>query len=316
MATQPSSSLPVFDFSFAAALDDDSLYLAGTARELEERDVPHTILWERLDGQWKRYQWKNRSYAIAAYECDGGRTGVYMGYEGTLKVRSTVHGSSEEVLEGGDDAPSSLRTVSSIRVVGTQLYVSGMRRMVYRRPLGDKTWSRFDDHMRQSRKDLDLAGLYSIDGRAESDLFAVGIGGEVWHCAGDAWRQLDSPTNLTLLAVRCLPGRQVVMAGERGALWVGDERGWAEVDHSFRDETFSCVEVWQGRCFLCSETGKAYELTLSRTPALSPFAVDGMSTVSWISATGQRAWFTGGNAVMSLSDGGWRDESPPASLLA
>jgi hypothetical protein len=96
-----------FNFSFGAALDDGTLYMAGVARELEDREVHHTIIWERVQGVWKRYQWKNRTYSMTAYTSDSrGNTVVCMGFEGTIKVRSTVHGSIEEVVEA-DDGPSS-----------------------------------------------------------------------------------------------------------------------------------------------------------------------------------------------------------------
>jgi hypothetical protein len=314
MATATPSS--TFSFSFGAALNENHLYVAGVANELEDRDVPHTILWERLNGEWKRYQWKNRTYAMAAYSHDGGGTVIYMGYEGTLKVRSSVHGSSEELLELGDEGPSSLLTVSSIRVVGDQLYVSGTRRMVYRRPLSGLTWSRFDNGLRQKRSDLKPTALYSIDGHDPLHLYAVGMGGEIWRYVQVAWHQIDSPTNLTLLTVRCLPSERVVVGGEKGALWVSDGMSWSEVAHTFAEETFSCVEHWCGRCFVASDAGNAYELKLGATPSLVALPIDGLPSVSWISATASRIYFVGSSSVVSLGDNGWQDESPPISLTS
>ena len=305
-----------FTFAFGTALDDDSVYVAGTADELEDRDVHHTIIWERLGGDWKRYQWKNRSYGIAGYALEGAGTSVYMGYEGTVKVRSAIRGSSEEVVESGNDGPSSLRTISSIRVVGDHIYVSGMRRMVYRRPLNGAIWSRFDAGVRLGRADLAIAGLYSIDGHDPLHLHAVGIHGEIWQYVQSTWFRVDSLTNLALMAVRCLPSGVVVAGGEKGALLVGDRGRWTTVTHSFVDETFRCIEWWKDRCFIGSDNGVLYELLLGDSPRLNPLAVDGMPRVSWIAATKQRAWFFGGNSALSLGDDGWRDESPPAALLA
>lgn len=304
-----------FTLNFCAALDDGSLYVAGVADELEDRDVHHTIIWERLDGGWKRYQWKNRSYGLVAYPRDGAGTAVYMGYEGTLKVRNSVLGSSEEIVEGGDDGPSSLRTISSIRVIGDYLYISGMRRMVYRRPLNNVAWSRFDDGLRLERVDLAVGGLYSIDGNDPDKLYAVGMSGEVWQYLQGGWSRIDSSTNLTLLAVRCTAEGRVIVGGEKGSLFVIDRGMRTVVAHSFPDETFTCIERWHDRYFISSDAGVLYELTLNGDPKLTVLSVDGMQWVSWIASTEQRVWFVGGTAIRSLGDDGWREESPPAPLL-
>lgn len=305
-----------FRFAYGAALKNGSIYLAGVALELEDRDVPHTIIWERIDNEWKRYQWKNRTYGLAAYMRDGAGTCAYMGYEGTLKIRSVVHGSSEETLESGDDAPSSLRTVSWIRVVEDQLLVSGMRRMVYCRSLHDTSWLRLDVGMRQERKDVKLAGLYSIDGVNPNHLCAVGIGGEVWDFNGSSWSRADCPTNATLLAIRCVGDKQYVIGGEGGTLWIRDGAAWEEVEHLESAEIFTCIEVWRDRCFVLSESGLVYELVKNHRPFLTPFLVDGVTRVSWITANEQRLAFVGGTKVKSLGDDGWRDDSPPAALVA
>src|SRR5258706_7989891 len=188
-ATAPTAS--PFSFTFGSALDDGSLYLAGVALELEDRDVPHTIIWERVAGNWQRYQWKNRTYATAAYESGGAGTAIYLGFEGTVKVRSAVRGSSEEIVDAGNGGPSSLRTLSSVRVIGDCLYVAGMRRIVYRRPANAATWERFDAGLRPAPTDPSIAGLASIDGHDPLHLHAVGIAGEIWEYVKSRWNRLD-----------------------------------------------------------------------------------------------------------------------------
>jgi hypothetical protein len=305
-----------FRIAFVAALDDGSLFVAGVALDLEDRDVPHTIIWERHVGVWKRYQWKNRSYALTVYPQAGVGTAIYMGYEGTLKVRNDVLGSSEEKVESGLDGPSPLRTLSSVRVVGDHLVVSGMRRMVYRRHLNASVWSRIDDGMRLLRADLTLAALYSIDGRDADNLLAVGIGGEVWRFGAKVWQTVDSPTNFTLLAIRHISGDRYLVGGELGALWIVDGDKWIEVKHTYGTETFSCIERWDERCFVGTESGSVFELIFGDDPHLKPWVVEGIPKVSWIFATPQRAWFAGGVSIVSLGTDGWRDESPPTSLVS
>ncbi len=304
-----------FTLNYCAALDDDSLYLAGVANELEDRDVHHTIIWERLGDTWKRYQWKNRTYGLIAYSINGSGIAAYMGYEGTIKVRDSSSGWTAERIDVGDDGPSSLRTISSIRNIGDYLYVAGMRRMVYRRKLNSAAWTKFDDGLRLERSDLALAGLYSIDGLDPLPLYAVGISGEIWKCAKDGWHPIDSPTNLTLMTVRCTNDGQVIAGGEKGALLACSRDLWVNIDHEFPEETFTCIERWRGRYFISSDAGRLYELLLADTPSLTKLTIDGMPRVSWIASTSHRIWFAGGTSVVSLGDDGWRQESPSTSLL-
>ncbi|WNZ60902.1 hypothetical protein QEG98_34030 [Myxococcus sp. MxC21-1] len=311
----PAPATRPFLFNHGAALDDGTLYVAGVVRELEDRDVPHTILWERVAGEWRRFQWKNRTYGMVAYALGESRTVVYLGYDGTLKVRNDVAGSSEEQLTAEDDGPSVLRTVSGLRVVGDRLFVAGMRRMVFSRPLGGSTWERVDEGVRQARGDRALAGIYTLDGHHPGSLYAAGIGGEVWHRADGAWSRLASPTGMTLSALRSLGDARFVMGGERGALWRFEHGAWSAVSHPYTDETFSCIQTWRGRCFVSTQSGAVFELSAGDSPSLEPFSVPGTSRTSWMAATSEHLWFFGSHSVSAWSEAGWRDESPPAALL-
>lgn len=231
-----------FLFTFCDPADDGSLYLTGVVKELEDGDVAHAMLWERIAGQWMRYQWSNRCYGLATYVDAGRPTAAYLGYDGVLKVRSQVHGSTVQTLEVGNDTPSTLRTVTCIRAIGDQLFVVGMRRMVYRRSFTESSWHRFDAGMRVPLADHAIAGLRAIDGGSPSELVAVGLDGEIWSYSGHAWRQEDSPTNIRLADVRCVDSRSYVIGGADGVLMVGEPGRWQMVDHEFSSETFRRIE--------------------------------------------------------------------------
>lgn len=304
-----------FALNFGAALDDGTLFVCGVSLELEDRDVLHTIIWERYAETWQRYQWKNRTDGIAAHFVDGGATAVYMGFEGSLKVRSKLLGSSEERVEIKGDGPSTLRPLSTIRIIGDHLYVAGMRRMVYRRPLVGGAWARFDDGLRLKKGDLTIAGLNAIDGYDQQDLYAAGMNGEVWRYTASGWRRVDAPTNLDLFAVCCFDDRYVVVAGEKGALLVGKDDQWTALSHSFKDEVFTCIERWNRRCFVCSDAGSLYELILGASATLVPMILEQTPSVAWIAASASRVYFVGTRSIVSLGDDGLRDESPPTALM-
>ncbi len=304
-----------YALTFCSAGDDGSLYAAGVVEELEDRDVLHTIIWERIGGQWERLQWKNRSYGMISFSDSSGTTTAYLGFEGTLKVRSQINGSSVQVLESGNDGPSSLRTVTCIRRIGEYLFVVGMRRMVYRRAIADSQWMRFDKGMRLARDDLTIAGLRSIDGSDNGTLVAVGLEGEIWSYVDGRWRPEDSPTSIRLACVRCVGDDTFVVGGADGTLIAGGPGNWKVLQHDFSAETFRCIERWQDRCFVGAESGMTFELDLAAASVLIALQVEGMPRASWISAARDRIYFVGGICIRSLGPDGWRDESPPANLL-
>jgi hypothetical protein len=304
-----------YGFTYCAASEDDSLYLTGVVEKFEEQDIRHTILWERIGGHWERYQWNNRTYGLVVYPDFGRPTAAYLGYEGTLKVRSQVKGSSVQLLESGDDAPSSLRSVASIRHIGEYLFVVGMRRIVYRRALEEAHWSRFDKNMRLKLADNTIAGLRAIDGKDSERLVAVGLEGEIWVYIDGKWSQDDSPTNIRLSAVRHVGNDEFVISGADGMLISGRPGSWHVIQHDFMTETFRCIEVWSGRCFVGTESGRVYDVTIGLSPALTPFTDHNLPFVSWLSSTRSRIYFLGKTSAASLGADGWRDESPRPDLL-
>lgn len=309
-------SFSPFVLTSCAASIDGSLSLTGVVTELEEQDVAHVLLWERIDGEWKRYQWNSRCRGVAMYPEAGRSVSAYLGQEGTLKVRSQTHGSSVQILDSSeDDAPSSLRSVSAIRTIGDRLFVVGMRRMVYRRGFGDTDWTRCDDGMRQAPTDRAVAGLRSIDGTSATQLIAVGLGGEIWIFDGTSWRQEPSPTEVRLATVRCLDASTTVIGGAEGVLLMGSAGQWRQVAHDFTNETFTCIEHWAGRTFVCSEKGALFELFVGDTPRLESFASEHVPSTWWLTATAERVFFLGRSSVWSLGEDGWKDESPPAELI-
>jgi hypothetical protein len=302
-----------YAFTYCAATDD-SVYVVGVVSELEDQDVNHAIFWERIAGEWCRYKWNNRCHGLATYTEASRPSAAYLGYEGTLKVRSQVTGSRVEVLETGPDTPSSLRSVSCIREIDNHLFVVGMRRMVYRRSLTDTQWHRWDAGLRLPLADDAIAGLRSIDGASSTQLVAVGLEGEIWIYSDGCWAQDSSPTTSRLAAIRHVGEGRYVIGGAEGTLLVGTPGQWRMVTHGFENHTFRCIEQWDGRCFICSDNEELFELHLGQEPSLEQ-PPSPQPKVNWISATADRAYFLSRDSLWSLSADGWQDESPPAALL-
>jgi hypothetical protein len=305
-------------FNFGAALDDGSLYVSGVSRELESRDVYHTVIWERIRGVWQRYQWKNRTDGVVAFTDGRDQVGVYMGLDGSMKVRAKEAGSSLEIVEQASDGPSTLRPLSGIRIIDGFLYACGMRRMVYRRSLcAAADWERFDYGLRLDLADLRIAGLNSIDGTSSSCLIAVGMSGEIWRFGSGAWRSSESPTNLDLFAVRCAPNGRTVVAGANGLLMVASaiDESMTVVDHEFAQEGFTCVEFWGDRCFVSSIAGNLFELSSDTRPELRAFSLGRSMFVRSLTSSRTHLYVIGRTEILSVGASGVSPESPPEQLL-
>src|SRR5947207_280090 len=68
--------------------------------------------------------------------------------------------------------------------------------------------------------------LESMDGRSHQDIYAVGLGGEIWHFDGRHWDQIDSPTNEHLFEVSCVSPDLTYAVGNGGVVVRGNGTHW------------------------------------------------------------------------------------------
>ena len=80
-----------------------------------------------------------------------------------------------------------------------------------------------------AEKELNQAGFNDMDAFSESDMYAVGGHGDVWHFDGHQWCQMGFPSNVQLATVTCAGDGNVYISGEGGSLWVGQKSTWKRV---------------------------------------------------------------------------------------
>lgn len=69
-------------------------------------------------------------------------------------------------------------------------------------------------------------GFEDIHGPNESNMYAVGGCGDVWHYDGEKWEWCDFPSNEQLSCVLVAPNGEVYISGEGGNLWQGKLHTW------------------------------------------------------------------------------------------
>lgn len=166
----------------------------------------------------------------------------------------TSGGIKEEEIDNGVEGPSRRGHLRDIRFIGEHFYVAGMNRQVYRKE-GPGQWLRQDDGVVQSLGSMNVAGFNAIDGKDESNIYAVGFAGEIWRRRGGVWQSVDSPTNLVLHRVHVVKDNLIYASGQSGVLLRGNGNRWELIDHNATTEDLWGLEWFQDSLYVACDDG-------------------------------------------------------------
>lgn len=193
----------------------DLVYVRCIVQSLDSQKVNHAIMLRWQQGDWAHYIIET----VVTSHCvigDGDRKVLALGADGIIHVASSS-GFTWEYIDQGDDGPNNRRAMIDITSIGDDVYAVGMARQVYRRQRTG-SWTRCDQGARGERKEWAIAGFKSIDGFGPKSIYAVGFKGEIWFFNGSQWKQLDSPTNVKLERIKCVPPDNIFICGAQGTL--------------------------------------------------------------------------------------------------
>jgi hypothetical protein len=178
----------------------------------------------------------------------------FLGPQGLVfqSSKATGGGMSTETIDPTGQGAERSGDFLDLRWIGEHLYACGMSRQVYRRD-GEDRWTRVDQGTVQPSGSLEIAGFAGIDGADESDLFAVGFGGEIWRCTRGAWTQLESPTNVVLQCVRVIAPDRVYACGQNGVILRGNGNSWKALDtDAVEKEELWSIQLFNGEVYFAS----------------------------------------------------------------
>jgi hypothetical protein len=193
------------------------------------KDKPHTMV-VHLQGERQKVrsiEWSAISSCRAVVPED---EIVVLGLEG--QVYRFARGQwSEEPTFAEKTRPDKFGPLLDIRAIGGQAFAAGYGRQVYRR-LGPNRWEIVDHTIpgEKAGQRNPVSAFESIDGFDQSDLYAAGTKGQIWHFDGHRWKALASPTNVHLMALICASDGFAYACGQMGILLRGREAHW-EVIH-------------------------------------------------------------------------------------
>src|SRR5262245_53048090 len=175
---------------------------AAKSREAE------TVIYIFKQGTWGHHTVEWGAAAITGV-MDPALQVIVVGAQGEA-LRGVKGAFSDEVIDDSKDGPERTGALRDARFIAGRVFAVGMARQAYRRG-GAGKWARIDADIRSKKPEL--AGFNGVDGFSDRDVYAAGFKGEIWRWNGKTWTKLDSPTNVALHRVRCVPPSTVYVVG-------------------------------------------------------------------------------------------------------
>ena len=134
--------------------------------------------------------------------------------------------------------------VSKLRAIDGHLWLAGSARTIGKR-LGQDKWEWQDAIPRNPKNE----GFKDIDGFSETDIYAAGGQGDLWHYDGKKWKQVPFPSNMDLWSICCAGDGYVYLGAESGSVFKGRNNEWQLIHRDgmalpFHDMVWFQDKVW------------------------------------------------------------------------
>lgn len=239
-------------FADGHIINNKALIIAAQFNAYPDADISRVIL--RYAGQWVKNDCRSDMLRSVTYSSVLGRC-YFAGPNGIIRwVGAPNKPFTLENIKGTFDEIRIIDTekygeIFRIRAIGNSVYTCGQSGQVY--ALSDGNWI----HMDAGILGDDGETLEDIDGTSEDDLYAVGLGGAVFHYNGTRWTQLDFPSNQHLSNVRCLSKDEVYICGNNGVLYRGNKEQWEFIGDSDCTLNFWGMDKYKDSLFLSHSQG-------------------------------------------------------------
>jgi hypothetical protein len=174
--------------------------------------------------------------------------------QGLLVARNS--GGQVSLMGGGKDFPDEYIHKDGwpmtwrIKCIDGYAYSVGGQRKIYKRTdVGN--WMKFADLPKS--ENIETVGFNDMDAFNESDMYAVGGHGDVWHYNGKQWQQMGFPSNVQLGTVTCAGDGNVYISGEGGSLWIGQKSTWKSIYKGSSSILWNDVLWFEGKLWLSSD---------------------------------------------------------------
>jgi len=127
----------------------------------------------------------------------------------------------------------------------------GPNRKVFLRRLAND-WIQLEDGLFPDRdqSDLEFAGFRDIDGFSETDMYACGGRGDLWHFDRSTWRQIAIPTNANLKNICCAEDGLVYITTAQRDILRGRNATWDVIGQDETSDTFESLVCYNKKVYI------------------------------------------------------------------
>jgi len=294
MSTSPLDGLVV---RTAVVVRVDLGFIYACDPKKEEEEIPRTITFRWTSGVFERGEcnYDAHTACITQYPEPGLVDASGQGYYSINTRNGMMTG---DVFENSQPPPRKRRItgIRSVSEIAGKAYAVGYQGMVYRLDRLNK-WTRIDNGLPES---FDIDAIHGFD---DSDIYAVGLSGQLWHFNGTEWTKQELPTNKNLSTVKCAGDGTVYLAGHEGMLIRGRKNRWAIIEHAMAPDDIWDIEWFEGELYVSTMSG-VYRL---KDDTLEPvdFGNDPPKSTYQLSAAKGVMWSNGEYDVMSFDGKKW-----------
>jgi hypothetical protein len=289
----------------------DVIYLYATTTAANEANKFSSIVFRWMRGEWGLWHVPTRLCSIFTVGEKERRIIYCIGIDGAFEISSGNHVQAG-VLDNSDGGPTKLRNILCAKPMDDYILAAGISRMVYRCETGTDRWTRFDEGMRVPRSSTEVAGFKSIDGDGQGRYVGVGFYGEIWVFDRKQWRQVSSPTNIKLEAVRWTDEGELLVVGGAGVLLQGFPDSLKVIDHGETNDTFWSIEAFNGSWYIATRAGTIWRWNGS---ALSEVELPANISTGWLHAADGALLSVGAHDVVVFDGGTWTAIAKPSPDL-
>jgi len=283
-------------YSFRTGLirSQDTGYLLGFDDKRVD-DLPHSILFVLKNNQWasKPFNWAAHAMVLTYFPEP---TLIMIGKSKKVMIGKVDGFTEEDIPFVSDDAD--LRGIAEINGYA---YICGMFGQVYKREAARK-WIKKNKGL--PLDGADTADLESIHGFSETDIYAVGWEGCIWHYDGKCWNAVKSPTTFVLTRVLCAPDGYVYACGLGGVLLKGKDKKFGIIHQDITEADFWSLVFFKDEIYV-STSSFLYKLK-NDVLKLVHFDEDAPDTCYHLSVADGLMWSIGSKDVMCFNGKKWK----------
>ncbi len=263
----------------------------------DDKEIPHTIAFRWKSGVFNQGKAKFSSNACCIIDVPEYGV-VKVSGPGFYSVETRNGVTTGNIFNDSQPKPKEPRygDIRTVSVIGGKAYAAGLGGMVYRLDTVN-SWTRIDEDL---SRNFDIEGIH---GFGASDIYAVGYNGELWHFNGRRWNEIELPTNVILVSVKCKNDGVVYIGGKKGILIRGQKQSWEIINHDKISDTIWDLECLKDEVYI-STMSNVYLLKKDQLEPVD-FGGDPPKTTGQLSAAEDVMWSIGSKDIMAYDGKTW-----------